>query len=81
MTTETDIKPGETVRLKSGGPRMTVTQVGEAHMTGVMTVWCQWFEGTKLHEGEFVFEAIEKIARATRDPTDRPIRDLVGSRF
>lgn len=37
-------EPGDTVRLKSGGPLMTVEQVGKAGMTGEDTVWCVWFE-------------------------------------
>lgn len=39
-----EFSPGDVVQLKSGGPRMTVEQVGEAHMTGEPTVWCVWFE-------------------------------------
>lgn len=37
-------EPGDTVQLKSGGPLMTVEQVGKAAMTGEDTVWCVWFE-------------------------------------
>ncbi|BBD98875.1 DUF2158 domain-containing protein [Sphingobium amiense] len=37
-------EPGDVVRLKSGGPLMTVEQVGTAAMTGEDTVWCVWFE-------------------------------------
>jgi len=35
---------GDVVELKSGGPRMTVEQVGKSGMTGEETVWCVWFE-------------------------------------
>jgi uncharacterized protein YodC (DUF2158 family) len=38
-----DFEPGETVRLKSGGPRMTVEQTGDDAF-GQDTVWCVWFE-------------------------------------
>jgi uncharacterized protein YodC (DUF2158 family) len=37
-------EPDDVVQLKSGGPLMTVEQVGEAAMTGEETVWCVWFE-------------------------------------
>ncbi|MFT9096338.1 MAG: DUF2158 domain-containing protein [Gluconobacter cerinus] len=37
-------EPGDTVQLKSGGPLMTVEQVGKTAMTGENTVWCVWFE-------------------------------------
>ena len=35
---------GDIVQLKSGGPLMTVEQVGQASMTLEDTVWCVWFE-------------------------------------
>lgn len=37
-------KLGDIVQLKSGGPHMTVEQIGEAAITGESTVWCVWFE-------------------------------------
>jgi uncharacterized protein YodC (DUF2158 family) len=36
-------KPGDVVRLKSGGPTMTVVTVGESQF-GEPTVWCEWFD-------------------------------------
>jgi len=38
-------KVGDTVKLKSGGPDMTVTRIGAAG--GEPMVWCVWFEGSK----------------------------------
>lgn len=35
---------GDVVQLKSGGPIMTIEQVGELAMTGGQAVWCTWFE-------------------------------------
>lgn len=35
---------GDLVRLKSGGPLMTVEQVGKLSQTGEDAVWCTWFE-------------------------------------
>ena len=43
-------KPGEVVRVISGGPKMTVTQVGKRAVTGEEAVWCTWFAGTKKQE-------------------------------
>lgn len=44
---------GTVVRLKSGGPDMTV--VGEEHIFGKGTgkVRCQWFEEKKMLQGTF----------------------------
>lgn len=36
-----EIKAGNVVQLKSGGPLMTVEQVGD-HM-GTIKAWCDWF--------------------------------------
>ncbi|QIB34608.1 YodC family protein [Ancylobacter pratisalsi] len=37
-------EPGDVVRLKSGGPAMTVEQVDILAATGKEAVWCTWFE-------------------------------------
>ena len=55
-----NIKIGDTVRLKSGGPVMTVENVGN-DMSGKMTVWCVWFEGTKAIHGAFAMAAVESV--------------------
>lgn len=39
-----EFKSGDLVRLKSGGPLMTVENVGERHMVDGEAVWCVWFE-------------------------------------
>ena len=43
---------GDVVQLKSGGPKMTVTQVGNHEIYGP-TVWCAWFVGTKKENDTF----------------------------
>ena len=40
-------KPGDTVRLKSGGPAMTVKAIEGDWVS------CDWFEGSKKHEDTF----------------------------
>ena len=37
-----NIKVGDMVALKSGGPTMTVASVDELH--GQLTAWCDWFD-------------------------------------
>jgi uncharacterized protein YodC (DUF2158 family) len=39
-----EFKPGDLVRVKSGGPIMTVEQVGKTAMLQEEAVWCVWFE-------------------------------------
>jgi uncharacterized protein YodC (DUF2158 family) len=57
----TPIQVGDVVRLKSGGPAMTVTQVGEAAMSGVPSVWCAWFDQKQSQQkGTFPLGTVEK---------------------
>lgn len=51
---------GDVVRLKSGGPTMTVTQVGQKAMTGQQAVWCVWFDVKGQQSGDFPPGALEK---------------------
>lgn len=49
-----DIKPGDVVKLKSGGPEMTVT--GEKDQFGFQdknAINCQWFADDKLKSAWF----------------------------
>jgi uncharacterized protein YodC (DUF2158 family) len=52
-----NLKAGNVVKLRSGGPKMTVTAVGE-HF-GTATAWCTWFDGTKKVDGTFPPETLE----------------------
>ena len=45
-------KIGDIVQLKSGGPKMTVTQVLER------VVHTAWFAGSKKESGAFPFDAV-----------------------
>jgi uncharacterized protein YodC (DUF2158 family) len=46
-------KPGDTVRLKSGSPAMTVVAVEGEPIT------CDWFEASKKHEDTFPAAALD----------------------
>lgn len=39
-----EFQAGDVVRLRSGGPAMTVENVGEQYMSTEVSVWCVWFE-------------------------------------
>ena len=56
---------GDAVRLKSGGPCMTITALGIYSgwtMRCADTVACQWFEGEKPQETVFDVALLEKVA-------------------
>ena len=51
--TEAAIKPGETVRLKSGGPLMTVKTLDGSYAI------CDWFEGKNKKEDRFLIVTLK----------------------
>jgi uncharacterized protein YodC (DUF2158 family) len=51
-------KVGDVVRLKSGGPRMTVESISKDEMTRG-TIWCVWFDKTDRKSGTFPEDALE----------------------
>jgi uncharacterized protein YodC (DUF2158 family) len=55
MAKESKFKTGDIVRLKSGGPSMTVESVSEVNGR----IWCQWFAGNRLNAGEFNSDSID----------------------
>jgi len=58
-------KPGDVVRLKSGGPEMTVDQAGQ-DMFERDRVWVTWFDNNKLQKATFAPEALEKLPQTER---------------
>jgi uncharacterized protein YodC (DUF2158 family) len=56
MESEERFKIGQIVRLKSGGPEMTVENVYKD-----MSYGCQWFAGRKLVCGGFPHDSLEII--------------------
>ena len=52
-----DMKGGDVVQLKSGGPVMTVAVA----QTELGTVHCQWFENKELHKGDFQPESLRVV--------------------
>lgn len=55
MATGTEFEVGNIVKLKSGGPDMTVQRWEGGNEFYV----CQWFAGKKLESGRFKFESLE----------------------
>ncbi len=51
-----ELKVGDTVELKSGGPKMTISQMGEPRQGW----FCIWFDGKERKEGTFTAETLRK---------------------
>jgi uncharacterized protein YodC (DUF2158 family) len=54
-------KAGDVVKLKSGGPDMTITRV-ESEGGSRVFVYCTWFTGNKNEKGHFPPEALKLAA-------------------
>lgn len=65
-----DIKAGDVVVLKSGGPKMTAASV---HPNGV--VGCYWFAEAQIREADFVGATLRVV------PTDSPGQGSLASRL
>jgi uncharacterized protein YodC (DUF2158 family) len=71
---------GQTVKLLSGGPVMTVMGTNARDFTGNMYV-CQWFAGKTYKQAEFPAQNL-KLAAPEDAPTRRPkvVRFAFGGR-
>lgn len=56
--TENDLKPGDLVRLKSGGPVMTY--LGPGWLGDAL---CDWFDGTEHKRATFSFRTLEQAEK------------------
>lgn len=58
-----EIKKGDRVQLKSGGPIMTVSGIGDYSMSkGIENgALCVWFDGKEPKERVFDLDTIEKV--------------------
>ena len=63
MPDRTHFKKGDIVRLKSGGPRMTVKYTD----TSLGELLCQWFASSKLHVGYFDPATVEPAERVEEE--------------
>ncbi|HEX7762408.1 MAG TPA: DUF2158 domain-containing protein [Cellvibrio sp.] len=60
MSKSTVYAVGDIVKLKSGGPEMTV-RIAPSEVRKTYT--CQWFAGKKLEQGDFPGESLEAVKK------------------
>jgi uncharacterized protein YodC (DUF2158 family) len=73
---------GDVVRLKSGGPCMTITALGDYSgwtMRPADTASCRWCEGQKQHETVFDMALLEKVSSRGATHRDLQVRQPAGS--
>jgi uncharacterized protein YodC (DUF2158 family) len=70
-----DITKGDVVQLKSGGPHMTVEQVGLlTHFTdNVQRAYCRWFMKDEPKEGAFPVHMLKLV-----EDDDGPLEEIRG---
>lgn len=60
-----EFQPGDVVRLKSGGPKMTISSVSTRAKLGAQTVQCEWFtqlaQGFELKSGSFAVHTLQLV--------------------
>ncbi|MBP0116386.1 YodC family protein [Bradyrhizobium vignae] len=56
-----DIKLGDVVQLKSGGPKMTIQKLGTFTTVGGPGAVCVWFDGSKEQKQVFALVTLQKI--------------------
>lgn len=61
MSQQEKFEVGDIVKLKSGGPDMTI-QGKDAF--GEDSFHCQWFSGKKLERGSFPTNSLERVSKA-----------------
>ena len=74
---------GEVVRLKGGGPCMTITACGAYSgwtMRCADTVTCRWVEGEKQQETVFDMALLEKVSTRGYPHRDRMTPRVIPSR-
>ena len=65
MSEKSTYSIGEIVRLKSGGPDMTVNSENKNMYDKIVGYTCQWFAGKKLEKGSFPTESLEPVTSAS----------------
>lgn len=63
-----EITVGLVVRLKSGGPRMTVSEVKT--WNGKITAYCDWFEGSNTKSNGFPLTSLEVVVEEAASSVD-----------
>jgi len=66
MNNQKKLQVGDIVKLKSGGPDMTIKDVHtDIHDEEIGTYRCQWFAGKKLDNGVFPLESLITVTKET----------------
>lgn len=59
MSVERELQIGDVVTLKSGGPKMTIENIGLYSYEKTESAKCSWFEGTKEKSALFKLTSLK----------------------
>ncbi len=54
-----ELKIGDVVQLKSGGPQMTIDTIGETMYEDYQSAWCTWFDKNTEQKGTFPLTSLQ----------------------
>ncbi|MPM00433.1 hypothetical protein SDC9_46657 [bioreactor metagenome] len=60
-----ELKVGDIVMLKSGGPNMTIAEFGDYNYSGREQAKCVWFQGIKRYEDIFEKDTLVTLTQIT----------------
>ena len=66
-----EIKVGDKVRLKSGGPEMMVDQIDTGFGGGALRAYCEWFN--EKHEPQYKDFALTSLEKVPPPPPPRNV--------
>jgi len=82
MADSKEFKMGDVVRLKSGGPKMTIANISEPRPGPIPPgkwVRCIWFDGSSIYEYSFDSTCLVKVSEKAGSPKT-PSKTKTGSR-
>jgi uncharacterized protein YodC (DUF2158 family) len=74
MESSVDLKMGDVVMLKSGGPKMTIVNISSplpGSISSAKWVRCIWFDGSNIYEYRFDSTVLVKASDRTSPPKSR----------
>ena len=81
MGNSSDLKMGDVVMLKSGGPKMTIANISEPRPGPIRPakwVRCIWFDGSNIYEYSFDSTGLVKVPEKAA-PRKKPATVKKGS--